>query len=548
LSITTDTPVLIVGAGPTGLSAALLLADHGVASVVVEKERVRRDHPKARGVRLRTMEIFRQLGLESELRSHALPPEAMRFIYCDSLAGDEIARTAPLEGVDQLSPTSACRVPQDTVESALLEHAEAEPLITLRLGVEFAELEQGDERVVTTLAGEAGRRETLNAQYVIAADGVASSVRSQLGIELEGEPLLGYWQSIYWQGDISDLVAGRLCIQFFTGARTGSFSTVASVDGKSRWVTIMMRPAGETKPEPPTIAESEEIVRQAVGDLTLQPTILDIATWRISAQVANRYRVGRVFLAGDAAHSMPPTGGFGMNTGVQDAHNLAWKLAYVLDGRASPSLLDTYEQERRPIAIDNCEWSVSNSRRMVEIRSAIAENDKSRLTAALREQVLHVGALGQDLGFWYSSDAVTSDAASEPEKSPGEYQPTARAGHRAPHVWLNSERGRRSSLDLFHDSFVLLVGPDGEGWAERAWLVSCEFGVPLKIVQLGAQYIEEDPGSFARVFDVTSGGAVLVRPDGHVAWRGRGTDETEASRLDVAVCRALNPSLAATFK
>jgi putative polyketide hydroxylase len=534
-----DTPVVIVGAGPVGMSAALLLARSQIPSVVLERKRALSRHPKARGIRLRTMELFRQLGIADELLERSLPQEAMRFIYCDSLTGREIGRTPPVDvDVGRLSPTTACRVAQDAVERVVREKVEAESAIDLRLGADVGRVEQFEDSVEVHYRDDFAER-TIRSSYVIAADGISSGVRRARAIEMEGPGLMAYWQSIYWQGDISSLVDSRPCIQFFTGAESGSFVTVASVDGGNRWVSLVTLPPGGERPQPPSVDRCVELVRGAVGNPDLDVEVIDVATFRLSAQVATRYRDGRIFLAGDAAHALPPTGGFGMNTGVQDAHNLVWKLAFVLRRHAPTSLLDTYQSERLPVAKENRDWSVSNSHRMREIRKAIAERNDELLQAALMEQRDHVSALGQDLGFWYRRGALIEDGTPPPKRGSAHYEPTARPGHRAPHVWLMRGSERLSTLDLFDLGLTLLVGSKGERWLGAAKVASQELRVPLQPWQIAQEdsglisTLKDEARTFEQIFGIGDAGAVLVRPDGHVAWRSQSPPESDRSLMQL---------------
>jgi 2-polyprenyl-6-methoxyphenol hydroxylase-like FAD-dependent oxidoreductase len=516
---TTTAPVAIVGAGPVGLSAAIALARSGVRSTVIERTTGAPQHPKARGARVRTMELFRQWGLEEQLRAHALPPQALRFIYCDTLSGRELARTPELEPrTFDGSPTSSCRVAQDSVHQTLFDRAHSEPLIDLRLGVPVAEVTQ-DPDGVHIRTGDGGQ---LRARYLIAADGAGSSVRRALGIRTQGQPVVSWWQSVYWTGDLDRYAADRPCIQFVTGADTGRHVQIASVDGRRRWITLIALPPGPDRPADLTEEQALAAIRGAVGDAGLEVTVKDIATFRVSAQNADRYRAGRIFLAGDAAHILPPTGGMGMNSGIQDAHNLAWKLAFVLSGHAGPGLLDSYESERRPVAEENLAWSLDNGRRFPAIRQALADGDTARTRELLDAQGGHVSALGQDLGFAYSKGVLLPDGTEPPAHRPEHYEPTARPGHRAPHVPLP---GGKSTLDLYDRDFTLITGSADPGWADA--------GRPgwLQVLRIGDTPLHGAPADLHQAHGIGTTGAVLVRPDGHVAWRAATAPDKPAETL-----------------
>jgi hypothetical protein len=209
-----------------------------------------------------------------------------------------------------------------------------------------------------------------------------------------------------------------------------------------------------------------------------------------------------------------------MNTGMQDVHNLVWKLVLVLGGRAPAGLLDTYEAERAPVARDNADWSVSNSKRIAEIRAALVNRDRGRLDAALRDEKGHVNAIGQDLGFHYDSGALVHDGTPAPPHDPATYRPAARPGHRAPHAWLRRGDLRVSTLDLFDRDFALLCGPGGGAWAAASAAAAADTGVHIIAHRIGAdgELVSED-GRFPDLYGIGDDGAVLVRPDGHVAWR-----------------------------
>jgi putative polyketide hydroxylase len=481
--MTTQAHVAVVGGGPVGLSAALLLARAGVSATVLERDPEPSTHPKARGIRTRTMELFTRWGLLPLLEDAGLPPEANRFIYCDSLAGEEIARSPDPDGAEGVSPSRPLRVAQDTVHRVLLETVAGLPGVSLRAGEPVVGLTQDDDGVtLETAAGD------VRADYAIGADGVGSTVRRLLGIELEGDHALGYGQSIYWHGDLDRWVRDRLCIQFITGHRLGRPANIATVDGRQRWVTMLMQPGGDRRPEPPTPEQAVEVIRGAVG-ADVDPEIIDIATWRISAQVARTWRAGRVFLAGDAAHSFPPTGGFGMNTGVQDVHNLVWKLASVLRGEADEELLDSYEAERADVARSNASWSVANGTRMRDIGKAIATGDDDALRRLLDDQRGHVDATDQDLGFGYAAGALVHGTATS-----GSPLLRAHVGHRFPETAMVVDGEKVSSVLGLPDGFVLVTA-DPAAWT----------GTGLPVAECAPEVLDRRP-------------AALVRPDGIVAW------------------------------
>lgn len=532
------TSVLIVGGGPVGLGAAIELARHEIDVTVVEREVEPSHHPKARGFRIRTMELFRLWGIESSLRERALKDNSARFIYCDSLAGKEFGRNPDvLPLLEPFSPTGPCRIGQDVAEAALRTRIDREPGITSEFGVECVGLvDRGDEVIATLRDCSTGDEHEVAASYVIAADGIGSGIRSELGIEMQGKPLIAYWQSIYWRGEIDDLTAHRPCVQFLTNPDSGRFVTVAMVD-RRRWVTLLMLPPTETRPPQPSADESVEIVRSAVGRADLEVDVIDVATWRLSAQVASSMRAGRIFLAGDAAHSLPPTGGFGMNTGLQDVHNLAWKLALVLRHGADEQLLASYDIERRAIAQANTAWSAGNAGAMSDIRTAIVEADGPRLAELLDRQRLHHAALPQDLGFHYDAGAIVRDNGAGPREElasdPAEFEPIAAPGYRAPHLWLGDGERRISTLDLFDRRFVLLTGPEGHAWLSAVDMIRGDLDVPIDAYAVGgAEAALRDPsGEFLDRYGIDSDGAVLVRPDGHVAWRSPSGEADHAERL-----------------
>ena len=538
-------PVLICGGGPVGLSAAILLARLGVRSVLVERHPSTTDHPKARGFFTRTMEILRPWGIEASLREHALPSGAFRFIWVESLTGREIGRVEPpqrdISGPH--SPTYVCMAAQDAFEAELRHHADTYPEIALWFNTELTTFEQDDTGVTATLRDRhSGRIHTVRTSYMIAADGASSRIREALNIGMVGLGELdqNIMINIHFRSELGPWVRGRPAVGYISSQGNGA---LLWAHGTDRWLIVHAFPAARgERPEDFTSERCLELARRAVGIPDLPVELINTAFWTRTAQVAERFQENRVFLAGDAAHRFPPTGGFGANTGIQDAHNLAWKLAAVLAGWANPALLETYHEERRPVAEANTDFSVTNGRRWEAARQAMTSGDEAAVAQALKEQVKHLDSEGQDLGFWYGGGALISDGTPPPTADSQTYVPSARPGSRAPHLWLRPSAGlgslpvamslqhgdpetaRISTLDLFDSGLTLLTGSDGKTWRDAGSQMARALAIPFAAFGVGpAGDFDVVEGNWAELYRVEAGGAVLVRPDGHVAWRSRGS-------------------------
>jgi hypothetical protein len=344
---------------------------------------------------------------------------------------------------------------------------------------------------------------------MIAADGASSGVRTALGIPFPG-PVLSQRAMILFEADLVTHLPGPPSMIYFIKNAAVARVILAPSD-PCRWTLDLAQDAatgharGELSPE-----RARELVQAAVGLADLPFDVVHVTCWDMEARVAPRFRDGRVFLAGDAAHAMPPSGGYGLNTGMQDVHNLAWKLAAVLGGWAGAGLLETYEPERLPVARFNTEQSLRNG---VEVAKADGKPNFDRFQG-----------IGIALGYWYVSPAVVPDgtAALNVADPVVEYSPSARPGGRAPHVWLERSDQRVSTLDLCEKHLVLLAGPDGRAWAWRraAADIATWSQVPHVAYAIGAggDLMDHDD-AWTRAYGVTARGAVLVRPDGHVAWR-----------------------------
>jgi len=533
---TINIPVLIVGGGPVGLCASILLSHHGVPSLLVERHTGTSLYPKARLVNARTMEIFRQCGLEQAVREISLPPEQSRHaIWARTLVGEELQRRTIFTAAPDLSagvsPTFGCTTSQEVLEPVLLRCARQFNLGQVRFSSELTTfIQDGSGISATLLDREQGEQTQVRAQYLIGADGAHSRVREVLGIPMVGPAGLGHTMSILFQADLSRWVAGRSINLAFLQHPDAPGVLVAS-DGVHRWVFgASYSPSAGQRAEDFTPERCIELVRTAVGVPDVPVEVLRAAPWTSSAQVAARFRQGRVFLAGDAAHQMPPAGGFGMNTGLQDVQNLAWKLAAVLGGWAGPALLETYEREREPVDRWTTEQTLRNLASLRRVGTGATEKDTSMHEG--RQELFH--EQGLIFAAAYESAAVLPDgtAPTEVTNPVTDYAPTAHPGCRAPHIWLERAGQRLSTLDLFGTSFVLLAGRTGTAWCQAAANVAHARRLPVHAFTVGAQGDLVDPGgSWATSYGVEQDGAVLVRPDGHVAWRARSCVTNPAETL-----------------
>ena len=507
-----EVPVLIVGGSLVGLSTAVFLGTHGVECLAVERHAGTAIHPRAAHFNQRTIEIYRSFGLEDEIVEAA----AREFVQdgaimsVETLAGSEIEwffRNVN-EGVEDLSPSRQLFITQKGLEPILRARAQ-ELGARLEYSTEAVSLEQDGEGVNVELAD--GR--TIRARYVVAADGSRSPIRKRLGIPVVGRGTFSRSLTIYFRADAASLFRGRNLsviyvfnpqvygfLRFEIDGQAGFLAASKALDADGQMTSDLSRDMSEGR--------CAELVRAALGVPDLPVEIENVQPWNASADSAERYQEGRIFLAGDSAHQMPPNGGFGGNTGVADAQNLAWKLAYALRGEAGPSLLDTYDAERRPVGAFTAEQAYT--RYVVRLAPELKSDD---LTPYVDDPPI-------TLGHRYRSAAAIVDEDGDGADREHPREPSGRPGFRAPHVDL----GGRSTLDLFGRTFVCLS--PSEDWCTAA-----------RNAGLDARRI--DAPDFAARYGISVEGASLVRPDGFIAWRSQRAAGDPAAGLNAALDRVL---------
>ncbi|MCK2216993.1 FAD-dependent monooxygenase [Actinomadura sp. ATCC 31491] len=535
------TDVLIVGGGITGLSAALFLARLGVRPTLVERHPSTAIMPQARAFNPRTMEIYRALGLEAEIRARtSILAGLPEMIGADTLAGEERFRVDMLAHVRPpawLGPADWGLVDQDELEvvvRAAAERAGAD----IRFGAELVSFEAGTDGVRALVRepgggpdGGPGREYGVRARWLVAADGNRSPVRHALGVEADGPGVLGHAAHFLFDADLGPALRGRRFLLAYLD-QPAPGTVLAPLRRHGRWMLgVPFDPRRGEGIADFTGRRRAELARRAVGlgdlDLTLVPHReggdagpMEV---RLGGWVARRYRSGRVFLAGDAAHVVPPTGSYGAGTGIADAHNLAWKLAAVLRGQAGETLLDSYEAERRPVARVTLEQAM----RLLTARHQGTADDLAA-----------VDDLAMIFGYRYASGAVLTegDDPAEPVEDPR--KPSGRPGLRAPHVWLERAGARVSTIDLFTGAFTVLTGPDGGDWAAAARAAGAALGVAVEACRVGAD-VHDAERRFPDAYGIGSGGVSLVRPDGFVAWRAAGPSARPVEELRRALSRVL---------
>jgi len=512
---TVHTPVLIIGGSLVGLSAALFLAWRGVAPIVIDKHRGSAAHPRATGFTERTLEFYRAVGIDGSI---AQVPAGMRLrrMRVASLTGEwfeESNWTPGQEGkhAGTASPCTGAAIAQDALEPILRAAAVARGA-DLRQGVEMLNVAQnGDGVCVTVRERDTQREYRITADYLIAADGADSAVREALGIERQGVGYLRTLRSVLFRCPQADPILEKGIQQF--NIDQPDFKAFLTSYGDGRWVLMFDGDREYSE------AELGAMIGKALGaDFAFE--IITTGCWEMAGRIAGRYQERRIFLAGDAAHQLPPTrGGFGANTGIDDAWNLAWKLAWVLQGHAAPPLLDTYNDERQPIG-----W--------LRHQQTFARPDYARWAGdALQGETLYSNE-AMELGQLHRSAAVPGAGAHlPPAADPADW--AGQPGTRAPHVWIAKEGQRLSTLDLFGQELVLLT--QDRRWIGAARAAGARLALPVKAILVGDDVVFPADAPFEQRFGVAPDGALLVRPDGIVAWRSDGMPADAAAVLDDAM-------------
>jgi 2,4-dichlorophenol 6-monooxygenase len=541
-----SSPVIaIAGAGPTGLSLAILLRMNGFSPVIFEREPSLVKLPQAHVVNTRTLEIFDEMGVSDRCVAAGDGSLFGPVRWCESISGRQYGRlwvADPATGTPdrRLSHHRPINLAQNIVEPILYDR-----LVELGGGVRFGEkvtnVGLAEDRATLSAVSGSGVGYHFACDWLIGCDGAGSTVRRAIGITMEGPPSLARFMTIYFRTQIDSLLDGPHGALYWIGGPEAR-GIMISFDNDTNYA--MLVPIGDLPVEAFSDEMATTIIRKAIGEPAAEIELVGLSSWNMSAQVADRFREGRVFLAGDACHRFPPTGGLGMNTGIQDAHNLAWKLAAVIRGKAGPALLDSYQAERRPIAQRNTDQSVYNLRNMAAIDEALGISALAPVTlaagsgpitrfpaeilgidneiagAAVKRQAVqsaiddqrgHFGdSVGIDLGFSYTEGAFESDGSPPPSQGADHYEPDAHPGARLPWFeWTDAAGHRRPSLELLsHDEPTLFT-------CDPAW---------GKVIngQAALRVLDAADSQALRVLGITAEGAVLVRPDGHVGWRSPG--------------------------
>ncbi len=530
-----ETPVLIVGAGPIGLSVAMDLAWRGIGCAAVDMGDGSVDLSRGGMVAARTMEYYRRWGITPLVPTAGFPQDyELDMVYCTGLGGHLLEREEYPSQRGQPrppeSPEQRTWCPQLFLDPVVARAVAGRPNARMLYRHRFESYQERSDHIVARVTGiETGVSFDIRSRYLVAADGAASGIRAMTGIEQEGNPNLGYSINIYFRApDLLKRSPMGEAERYILVGPDGTWGNITVVDGRENWRLTVM--AGKEKVDLDAFDPRAKVAR-AIADESIPFEVTAVRPWRRSELICKTFRAGRVFLAGDAAHTMSPTGGFGMNTGVIDAANLGWKLEAALAGWAGEELLDSYTSEQRQVALRNAAASTHNFNLWTEVKALCGPIlDETPAGDAARREVgrrmkqglrIEWECLGVQLGYRYEDSPICVSDGTPPVPDPiSEVVQTARPGARAPHVWLSDGR---STLDLFGRGFVLLrLGPNPPD-TDPVAVAAAARGVPLRVVTIA------DP-AVAGAYDAR---LVLVRPDGHSAWRSDAPPDDAGELIDI---------------
>lgn len=575
-----EVPVFIVGAGPTGLSAACLLATQGIQALAITRYPGTANSPRAHITNQRTVEVFRDLGIEPRILQAATPAELMsNNVWATSFAGTEIARlqtwgTGPERRADYelASPSGMCNIPQHLMEPILLDVARERGAQFL-FNTELVSMRQDAQAVHSIVRDRlTGEEIEIVSQYAIGGDGDNSVVVKEIGFPTEGRMGLGAAVNVWLEADLSKYTAHRPGVLYWMTQPGNNYwvgsGTWISVRPWNEWVLLFMYDPAQGEPDLSEAAVAER-ARATIGDPDIPIKIKAVSKWTINQVVAKNMNQGRVLIAGNAAHRHPPANGLGTNTCVQDSFNLAWKLAMVLKGQAGPALLDTYTQERQPVGagvVARAMKSVGDMRPISDALgfapgqdeqaawanvdelfsdSARGRERREALRRAVELQNYQFNCNGVELGQVYASPAVVPDGSTRPAPTRDPelyYHPSTFPGAYLPHAWLQRGQERLSTLDLVgRGRFTLLTGVGGGAWREAAARAARGLGIELDVASIGGPNCDAQDvyGRWHALSGMADGGCLLVRPDRHIGWRQQEVGSDPAGRLEQALRQIL---------